>query len=44
MVEDNLIWDIETLQKLGIKAIWINTKGVNLDDSIIRPDVTKKNI
>jgi putative hydrolase of the HAD superfamily len=44
MVGDNLIWDIEPAQKLGINAIWINTKGVKLEDTNIRPIKTIKKI
>jgi putative hydrolase of the HAD superfamily len=38
MVGDNLIWDIEAPQKLGINTIWINTKGAILKETNIRPD------
>jgi len=38
MVGDNLIWDIEPPQKLGIYTIWINTKGDILEDYNIKPD------
>jgi putative hydrolase of the HAD superfamily len=38
MVGDNLIWDIEPPQKLGIYAIWINTKGTMLENFSIKPD------
>ena len=44
MVGDNLIWDIEPPQKLGIYTIWINTKGVALEDYNIRPDIIIKKI
>jgi len=44
MVGDNLIWDIEPPQKLGIYTIWINTKGVALKDYNIRPDTIIKKI
>jgi putative hydrolase of the HAD superfamily len=38
MVGDNLIWDIEPPQKLGIYTIWINTKGAQLENYSIKPD------
>ena len=38
MVGDNLIWDIEPPQKLGIYTIWINTKGAQLENFNIKPD------
>jgi len=38
MVGDNLIWDIEPPKKLGIYTIWINTKGVQLENYNIKPD------
>jgi putative hydrolase of the HAD superfamily len=38
MVGDNLIWDIEPPNKLGIYTIWINTKGIKLEDYNIRPN------
>ncbi|WP_461246390.1 HAD family hydrolase [Treponema sp. R6D11] len=38
MIGDNLIWDIEPPQKLGIFTIWINTKKVLLEDYNIKPD------
>jgi len=38
MVGDNLIWDIEPPQKLGIYTIWINTKGADLKKFNIKPD------
>jgi len=38
MVGDNLIWDIEPPQKMGIYTLWINTKGVNLAQFNIKPD------
>jgi len=38
MVGDNLIWDIEPPQKLGIYTIWINTKGAQLENFNINPD------
>jgi putative hydrolase of the HAD superfamily len=44
MVGDNLIWDIEPPQKLGIYTVWINTKGVVLTDYNIRPDTIIKKI
>jgi putative hydrolase of the HAD superfamily len=44
MVGDNLVWDIEPPQKLGINTIWINTKGVKLEDTNIRPDKTIQKI
>jgi len=37
MVGDNLIWDIEPPNKLGIYTIWINTKGLKLEDYNIKP-------
>jgi len=43
MVGDNLIWDIEPPQKLGIFTIWINTKGAQLENYNIKPDkITEK--
>jgi len=44
MVGDNLIWDIEPPQKLGIKAIWINTKGIKTEEIKIKPNQTIKKI
>jgi len=38
MVGDNLIWDIEPPQKIGIYTIWINTKRVELEKYNIKPD------
>ena len=38
MVGDNLVWDIEPPQKLGIYTIWINTKEVLLENFNIKPD------
>ncbi|MDR0303054.1 MAG: HAD family hydrolase [Treponema sp.] len=38
MVGDNLIWDIEPPQKLGIYTIWINSKKAVLEDFNIYPD------
>jgi putative hydrolase of the HAD superfamily len=38
MVGDNLVWDIEPPQKLGIYTIWINTKKLNLENFNIKPD------
>jgi len=38
MVGDNLIWDIEPPQKLGIYAIWINSKGADMEKYNIKPD------
>jgi len=38
MVGDNLIWDIEPPNKLGIYTIWINTRGIKLEDYNIRPN------
>jgi putative hydrolase of the HAD superfamily len=38
MIGDNLVWDIEPPQRLGINTIWINTKGAKLEDTNIRPD------
>jgi len=38
MVGDNLIWDIEPPQKLGIYTVWINTKGLDLAQYAIKPD------
>jgi putative hydrolase of the HAD superfamily len=38
MVGDNLVWDIEPPQKLGIYTIWINTKEVILENYNIKPD------
>ena len=39
MVGDNLVWDIEPPQKLGIFTIWINTKGSQLENFNIKPDI-----
>jgi putative hydrolase of the HAD superfamily len=44
MVGDNLIWDIEPPQKLGIYTIWINTKGAQLENYNIKPDKIIKKI
>ena len=44
MVGDNLIWDIEPPQKLGIYTIWINTKNVIPENSNIKPDKVIKKI
>jgi putative hydrolase of the HAD superfamily len=38
MVGDNLVWDIEPPQKLGIYTVWINTKEVILEKFNIKPD------
>jgi putative hydrolase of the HAD superfamily len=38
MVGDNLVWDIEPPQKLGIYTIWINTKKIILENYNIKPD------
>ena len=39
MVGDNLEWDIEGAQQVGIHAIWIDTAGRGIPDSeSIRPD------
>jgi len=38
MIGDNLIWDIEPPQKMGIYTLWINTKGVDLAKFNIKPD------
>jgi len=44
MVGDNLVWDIEPPQKLGIYTIWINTKEVILENFSIKPDRIIKKI
>jgi putative hydrolase of the HAD superfamily len=44
MVGDNLAWDIEPPQSLGINSIWINTKGAKLEDTNIRPNKTIQKI
>jgi len=44
MVGDNLIWDIEPPQKLGIYTIWINTKKAQLENYNIKPDKIIKKI
>jgi putative hydrolase of the HAD superfamily len=44
MVGDNLVWDIEPPQKLGIYTIWINTKEVILENYNIKPDKIIKKI
>ena len=39
MVGDNLVWDIETPQKLGIKTIWVDFASQGLPEgSLIQPD------
>jgi putative hydrolase of the HAD superfamily len=39
MIGDNLEWEVEAPQRLGIHAIWIDAHGVGLPaDSTIRPD------
>jgi putative hydrolase of the HAD superfamily len=39
MIGDNLEWEVEVPQRLGIYAIWIDAHGVGLPaDSSIRPD------
>jgi putative hydrolase of the HAD superfamily len=39
MVGDNLEWEVEVPQRLGIYAIWMDAHGVGLpDDSKVRPD------
>jgi putative hydrolase of the HAD superfamily len=38
MIGDNLVWDIEPPQRLGIYTIWINTKKAKIEDFNIRPD------
>jgi putative hydrolase of the HAD superfamily len=39
MVGDNLEWEVETPQRLGIYAIWMDAHGVGLPaDSTIKPD------
>jgi len=37
MVGDNLVWDIDPPNKLGIYSIWINKKGLKLENYNIRP-------
>ena len=37
MVGDNLVWDIEPPNKLGIYSIWINKKGLKLENYNIKP-------
>ena len=37
MVGDNLVWDIDPPNKLGIYTIWINKKRLNLQDFNIKP-------
>ena len=37
MVGDNLAWDIEPPNKLGIYSIWINKKGLKLENYNIKP-------
>jgi putative hydrolase of the HAD superfamily len=44
MVGDNLVWDIEPPQRLGIYTIWINTKEVILENYNIKPDKIIKKI
>jgi len=44
MVGDNLVWDIEPPNKLGIYTIWINKKGLKLEDYNIKPKKTINNI
>ena len=39
MIGDNLEWEVEVPQRLGIYAIWIDAHGVGLPaNSAIRPD------
>jgi putative hydrolase of the HAD superfamily len=38
MIGDNLVWDIEPPQRLGIYTIWINTKRAVLENFNIKPD------
>jgi putative hydrolase of the HAD superfamily len=39
MVGDNLEWEVETPQRLGIYAIWMDAHGVGLPaDSTVKPD------
>jgi len=39
MVGDNLEWEVEVPQRLGIYAIWLDTHDVGLPaESTIRPD------
>ena len=44
MVGDNLVWDIDPPNKLGIYTIWINKKGLKLEDYNIKPKKTINNI
>jgi len=44
MVGDNLVWDIDPPNKLGIYTIWINKKGLKLEDYNIKPMKTINNI
>jgi putative hydrolase of the HAD superfamily len=38
MVGDNLTWDVEAPQELGIRAIWIDPKGAGVPlDSTLKP-------
>jgi putative hydrolase of the HAD superfamily len=38
MAGDNLAWDIEPPQKLGIYTVWVNAKGVAHENTNIKPD------
>jgi putative hydrolase of the HAD superfamily len=39
MIGDNLEWEVEAPQRLGIYAIWIDTHGEGLPpDAAIKPD------
>ena len=38
MVGDNLVWDVEAPQKLGIYSVWMNSRRLNPEDSDIKPD------
>jgi len=44
MIGDNLVWDIEPPNKLGIYTIWINKKGHKLEDYNIKPKKIINNI
>jgi len=45
MVGDNLVWDIESPQRLGIYSVWVNKRGKQLDEnSKIVPDMVINDI
>ena len=44
MVGDNLEWDVEPPQKLGIFSVWMNSRGLKTEDPNIKPDRTIQKI